>query len=114
MCIKVKKNLIFAVLVFFNLKMAFCLLLFADLTDSIEDSMNARISSNMVPQFPGFLEGKIVRTMILFDFHNQFNMNLVKPLEPNGYLRVRTVAKRHMRSSMFTASFILVSCVKLP
>ena len=29
-------------------------------------------------------------------------------------LRVRTVAKRHMRSSMFTASFILVSCVKLP
>ena len=28
-------------------------------------------------------------------------------------LRVRTVAKRHMRSSMFTASFILVSCVKL-
>ena len=24
-------------------------------------------------------------------------------------LRVRTVAKRHMRSSMFTASFILVS-----
>ena len=30
------------------------------------------------------------------------------------HLRVRTVAKRHMRSSMFTASFILVSCVKLP
>ena len=29
-------------------------------------------------------------------------------------LRVRTVAKRHMRSSMFTASFILVSCVKQP
>ena len=29
-------------------------------------------------------------------------------------LRVRTVAKRHMRSPMFTASFILVSCVKLP
>ena len=29
-------------------------------------------------------------------------------------LRVRTVAKRHMRSSLFTASFILVSCVKLP
>ena len=29
-------------------------------------------------------------------------------------LRVRTVAKRHMRSSMFTASFILVSRVKLP
>ena len=29
-------------------------------------------------------------------------------------LRVRMVAKRHMRSSMFTASFILVSCVKLP
>ena len=29
-------------------------------------------------------------------------------------LRVRTVAKRHMRSSMFTASFILVSGVKLP
>ena len=29
-------------------------------------------------------------------------------------LRVRTVAKRHMRSSMFTESFILVSCVKLP
>ena len=32
----------------------------------------------------------------------------------NFHLRVRTVAKRHMRSSMFTASFILVSCVKLP
>ena len=30
------------------------------------------------------------------------------------YLRVRTVAKRHMGSSMFTATFILVSCVKLP
>ena len=30
------------------------------------------------------------------------------------FLRVRTVAKRHMRSPMFTASFILVSCVKLP
>ena len=29
-------------------------------------------------------------------------------------LRVRTVAKRHVRSSMFTAFFILVSCVKLP
>ena len=29
-------------------------------------------------------------------------------------LRVRTVAKRHMKSPMFTASFILVSCVKLP
>ena len=29
-------------------------------------------------------------------------------------LRVRTVAKTHMRSPMFTASFILVSCVKLP
>ena len=29
-------------------------------------------------------------------------------------LRVRTVAKRHKRSSMFTASFIVVSCVKLP
>ena len=29
-------------------------------------------------------------------------------------LRVRTVAKRYMRSSMFTASFILVLCVKLP
>ena len=29
-------------------------------------------------------------------------------------LRVRTVAKRHMRSSIFTASIILVSCVKLP
>ena len=29
-------------------------------------------------------------------------------------LRVQTVAKRHMRSSMFTASFILVSRVKLP
>ena len=29
-------------------------------------------------------------------------------------LRVRTVAKRHVRSPMFTASFILVSCVKLP
>ena len=28
-------------------------------------------------------------------------------------LRVRTVAKRYVRSSMFTASFILVSCVKL-
>ena len=28
-------------------------------------------------------------------------------------LRVRTVAKRHIRSFMFTASFILVSCVKL-
>ena len=29
-------------------------------------------------------------------------------------LRVQTVAKRHLRSSMFTASFILVACVKLP
>ena len=29
-------------------------------------------------------------------------------------LRVRTVAKSHMRSSVFTTSFILVSCVKLP
>ena len=29
-------------------------------------------------------------------------------------LRVRTVAKKHLRSSMFTASFILVLCVKLP
>ena len=29
-------------------------------------------------------------------------------------LRVRTVAKRHMRFLMFTVSFILVSCVKLP
>ena len=28
--------------------------------------------------------------------------------------RVRTVAKRHMRSSMFTVPFILVPCVKLP
>ena len=40
------------------------------------------------------------------------------PLKDNifqfHWLRVRTVAKRHMRSSMFTASFILVSCVKLP
>ena len=32
----------------------------------------------------------------------------------NFSLRVRTVAKRHMRSFMFTESFILVSCVKLP
>ena len=32
----------------------------------------------------------------------------------SGHLRVRTVAKRHMRSFMFTASFILVSGVKLP
>ena len=31
-----------------------------------------------------------------------------------SHLRVRTVAKRHLRSPMFTASFILVSCVKLP
>ena len=29
------------------------------------------------------------------------------------HLRVRTVAKRHIRSSMFTASLILVSFVKL-
>ena len=41
--------------------------------------------------------------------------------KPNGpysrkrnNLRVRTVAKRHMRSSMFAVSFILVSCFKLP
>ena len=35
-------------------------------------------------------------------------------VEDELLLRVRTVAKRHKRSSMFTASFILVSCVKLP
>ena len=34
--------------------------------------------------------------------------------EQQQALRVRTVTKRHMRSSMFTASFILVSWVKLP
>ena len=32
----------------------------------------------------------------------------------NSMLRVRTVAKRYMRSSMFTGSFILVSRVKIP
>ena len=50
-----------------------------------------------------------------FKFHGRgmsgilfFNFASCEPL------RVRTVAKRHMRSFMFTASFILVSCVKLP
>ena len=41
-------------------------------------------------------------------------VELIKPHVRPGDLRVRTVAKRHMRSSMFTASFILVSGVKLP
>ena len=36
------------------------------------------------------------------------------PVHETVALRVRTVAKRHVRSSVFTASFILVSCVKLP
>ena len=37
-----------------------------------------------------------------------------KEISNKAALRVRTVAKRHMRSPMFAASFILVSCVKLP
>ena len=39
---------------------------------------------------------------------------ILKTLVKSATLRVRTFAKRHMRFSMFTASFILVSCVKLP
>ena len=41
-------------------------------------------------------------------------MNSLNNSYETGELRVRTVAKRHMRSSMFTASSIMVSCVKLP
>ena len=50
-------------------------------------------------------------------FLNSFNyFNLLKQVENEtnkSTLRVRTVAKRHVRSSTFTASFILVLCFKL-
>ena len=49
--------------------------------------------------------------------NEHLNFTLIKLrslLSLSKSLRVRTVAKRHMRYSMFTASFILVSCVKLP
>ena len=51
-----------------------------------------------------------------FKFQESINCKFVCDHQPGGLycvLRVRTVAKRHMRYSMFTASFILVSCVKL-
>ena len=49
----------------------------------------------------------------LHDFENAIK-TFNDALENVSHLRVPTVAKRHMRSSMFTGSFILVSCVKLP
>ena len=59
----------------------------------------------------------IYKTGILtFSLTNQYKtgFTILKKTCIEGQLRVRTVAKRHMRFSIFTASFILVSGVKLP
>ena len=51
----------------------------------------------------------------IYCYYATTNWKLVKTrMQRYIGLRVRTVAKRHMRSPMFTASFILVSCFKLP
>ena len=57
----------------------------------------------------------IITVLLQIDLNKREMSQISKNLQlVDMYLRVRTVAKRHMRSSMFTASFILVSCVKLP
>ena len=71
--------------------------------------INVRTSFQNVWVFPDPLKK--------YGFYSAFkNTSPTQLPSGNDYwpLRVRTVAKRHMRSPMFTASFILVSCVKLP
>ena len=53
-----------------------------------------------------------IQPRVIISLNLHYFVSLFSFLYPT--LRVRTVAKRHIRSSMFTASFILVSCVKLP
>ena len=52
-----------------------------------------------------------IKLLLILVLHLQIYMIIVciGMAPQTTVLRVRTVAKRHMRSSMFTASFILVS-----
>ena len=64
-------------------------------------------------QLRPFREYLIILAIVFFFLHHYISV-MIKFYFFTICLRVRTVAKRHMRSSMFTASFILVSWVKLP
>ena len=58
-----------------------------------------------------FCDNDMLLTCII-DFSKMSPIKLTKISD--RFFKVQTVAKRHVRSSMFTASFILVPCVKLP